>query len=274
MTATTVERENMRAEDLSGKRAVVTGASSGIGQATAIALAEAGADVASIHLADPDGAAETVAEVERLGRRALMVEGTTASAEQVEAFAGRVERELGPIDVWVNNAARLLVRPFMETSEADWHDLLGANLHGYVHGCRAALARMVPRGAGRIVNVSSITAVQPISQAAAYVTAKGGVVALTKALAVEFGGQGIGVNAVAPGATETALTAAFYTPAVRRAYEERIALARVGRPEDVAKAVVFLASDASAYMTGHELVVDGGMTVNGNVGIAADAAPA
>ncbi|ADB53490.1 SDR family NAD(P)-dependent oxidoreductase [Conexibacter woesei] len=265
----------MSIDDLSGKRAVVTGASSGIGQATAIALAQAGADVASIHLADGgDGAAATAAAIEAAGRRALMVEGTTASAEQVEAFADRVERDLGPIDVWVNNAAQLLVRPFMETSEDDWHDLLGSNLHGYVHGCRAALRRMLPRRAGRIVNVSSITAVQPISLAAAYVTAKGGVVALTKALAVEFGGEGIGVNAVAPGATETALTADFYTPAVRRAYEERIALGRVGRPEDVAKAVVFLASDAAGYLAGHELVVDGGMTLNGNVGIAADAGPA
>ena len=98
--------------DLSGRRAVVTGASRGIGQATAVALAQAGADVASIHLADPEGAAETTAAIEATGRRALLVDGTTADAAQVEAFADRVERELGPIDVWVNNAARIMVRGF------------------------------------------------------------------------------------------------------------------------------------------------------------------
>ena len=192
--------------DLKGKRAVVTGASSGIGQATAIALAEAGADVASMHLADAPGAATTIAAVGRTGRRVLMVEASTASADAVETFADRVENELGPIDIWVNNAAEILVRPFLDMTEHEWHGVLGTNLHGYYHGCRAALRRMVPRRAGRIVNVSSITASQPISDMAAYITAKGGVVALTKALALEFGPLGIGVNAIAPGATETALT--------------------------------------------------------------------
>lgn len=259
--------------DVSGRRAVVTGASSGIGQATAIALARAGADVASLHLPDADGAAETVAAIEAAGRRALLLEGTTADADQVEAFADRVERELGPIDIWVNNAARIMVRPFLEMSDAEWHDLLGSNLHGYYHGCRAALRRMEPRGAGRIVNVSSITAIQPISDLAAYIAAKGAVVALTKALALEFGPRGIAVNAIAPGATETALTAHMYTPEVRRTYEQRIAVGRVGVPEEVADAVVFLASDAARYVTGHELVVDGGMILNGNVGFAADADP-
>jgi 3-oxoacyl-[acyl-carrier protein] reductase len=255
--------------DLSGKRAVVTGASSGIGQATAIALARAGADVASIHLPG-DGAEQTAAEVERLGRRALMVDGDTSDADQVEAFATRVEEDLGPIATWVNNAARLFLRPFLEMTDEDWHGVLGPNLHGYYHGCRAALRRMVPRGAGRIVNVSSITATQPISDLSVYVTAKGGVVALTRALGVEFAQHGIGVNAVAPGAIETALTAGAYTPEVRRTYEERIAAGRIGQPDDIADAVLFLASDAARYVVGQELIVDGGMVLNGNVGFPSD----
>lgn len=256
--------------DLTGKRAVVTGASSGIGQATAIALAQAGADVASIHLPGSGGATVTAEAVKDLGCRALMVEGTTASPGEVEAFADRVEAEFGPIDIWVNNAATLLVRPFLEMTDDEWHTLLGPNLHGYYYGCRAALRRMVPRGTGRIVNVSSITATQPIPSLTAYVTAKGGVVALTRSLAVEFARFGICINAIAPGAIETALNASVYTPGVRRAYEERIALGRLGRPQDVAGVIVFLASDAAQYMVGQEIVVDGGLTLNGDVGLSAE----
>lgn len=251
---------------LTGKRAVVTGASSGIGQATAVALAEVGADVASMHLPDA-GVAETIDRVEQVGRRALMVEGTTASAEQVEAFAARVEQELGPIDIWVNNASRMHMEPFLEMTDDTWHDLLGSNLHGYYHGCRAALKRMVPRGAGAIVNVSSITAIQPIENMAAYITAKGGVVALTQALALEFAARGIRINAVAPGATMTALTKDSYTPDVKAVYESRIALGRIAQPEDIARGVLFLASEAAGYVVGHQLVVDGGMILNGNVGM-------
>jgi NAD(P)-dependent dehydrogenase (short-subunit alcohol dehydrogenase family) len=255
--------------DMTGRRAVVTGASSGIGQATAVLLAQAGADVASLHLPGPGGA-ETAAQIERQGRRALMVEGTTASADEVERFADRVERELGPIDVWVNNASRLHMEPFLEMTDESWDDLLGSNLKGYVHGCRAALRRMVPRQRGAIVNVSSITAIQSVTDMSAYITAKGGVVGLTQALAVEFGRSGIRINAVAPGATMTALTRDAYTPEVQAVYNARIALGRIAQPEDVARAVLFLASDGAGYVQGHQLVVDGGMIINGNVGMAGE----
>jgi NAD(P)-dependent dehydrogenase (short-subunit alcohol dehydrogenase family) len=259
--------------ELTGRRAVVTGASRGIGQAVAIALATAGADVASLHLPEADGAADTIRGIEAAGRQALMVEGSTTDFEVVDAFADRVESELGPIDVWVNNAARLLVRSFLDMPLSEWRDLMDSNLDGYYHGCRAALARMAPRRSGRIVNISSVTATQPIADMTAYVTAKGGVVGLTKSLAVEYAPLGININAVAPGAVETPLTAHAYTPEVRAAYESRIAARRVAKPEDIAGAVVFLASDAARYVVGHELVVDGGLILNGSVGFAEDPVP-
>ncbi|NYJ07188.1 SDR family NAD(P)-dependent oxidoreductase [Petropleomorpha daqingensis] len=252
--------------DLSGKVAVVTGASRGIGQGIAVALAEAGADVASLHLPEPDGNRDTVEQVEALERRALFVDGSTAAPDVVEAFADRVTDELGDIDIWVNNAAAIMVKPFLETSDEDWSRLLGSNLFGYIHGARAAVRRMAPRRTGRIVNISSITAHQAITDMTAYITAKGGVVSFTKALALEVGPLGIGVNAVAPGAISTPLNAELYTPAVRAVYEDRIALGRIGVPRDIATAVLFLCSDAASYVCGHELVVDGGMTINGNVG--------
>jgi len=235
--------------DLAGKRAVVTGAASGIGRAAASALEAAGARVAGVDLHESETEVSIV--------------GSTAEVAVVE----RAADALGGIDIWVNNAARLLVRPVVETTDDDWHGLLGANLHGYFYGCRAAARRMLAQGTGgRIVNVTSAVNVLAVAELSAYGAAKGAIASLTKALALEVAPAGITVNAVAPGAVETAMNVDAYTPQVRRTYEERVPLGRIGTPEEVADVIVFLASDAARYVTGHELLVDGGLTINGNVG--------
>jgi NAD(P)-dependent dehydrogenase (short-subunit alcohol dehydrogenase family) len=256
---------------LRGRRAVVTGASTGIGSAIAVALGAAGAHVAGIYKTDPDGAERTAAAVREHGVDCFLVEGDTGDRATVDRLAATARERFGGLDIWVNNAARLMVKPLLETSDADWHGLLAANLHGYFYGCRAAGRTMADQGGGgRIINIASAADILVVANLGAYIAAKGAIVAMTKVLALELADHRITVNALAPGAVDTPLNRIAWTPDVRRTYEERIGLHRIGTPEEIADATLFLASDASRYITGQELVVDGGLTINGTVGHAPD----
>jgi NAD(P)-dependent dehydrogenase (short-subunit alcohol dehydrogenase family) len=251
---------------LVGPSAVVTGVSQGIGRATAIALARAGANVAGVYHNDPGGADELTEAIAAFGVESAIFEADMGDPETSERLVAEATGRWGGLDIWVNNAARLMVKPLVETGDEDWHGLLYANLHGYFYGSRAAARAMYARGRGRIVNVTSASDILYVSNLGAYATAKGGVVSLSKNLALEAAEHGVTVNCVAPGAIDTPLNAVAWTDDVRRIYADRIPLGRVGTEEEVASVIVFLASEAARYITGHELVVDGGLVINGTVG--------
>jgi NAD(P)-dependent dehydrogenase (short-subunit alcohol dehydrogenase family) len=257
--------------ELVGNSAVVTGVSQGIGRATAVALARAGANIAGVYLGDEDEGEAVRKSIEDVGTEAVIFSADTGDPGTAARLAEEATTRWGSLDIWVNNAARLMVKPLVETSEEDWHGLLAANLHGYFYGSKAAAQAMYRQGRGRIINISSAADILFVSNLAAYATAKGGILALTKTLALEAAEHGVTVNAVAPGAIDTPLNVKAYTPEVRATYNRRIPLGRIGSEDEIADVVVFLASEASRYMTGHELVVDGGLVINGTVGHSQDA---
>ena len=242
--------------DLSGRVAFVTGSTRGIGLAIARALHAAGAKVAIVgrELAR----AQMVAA--DLGERATGVACDVAQADQVEAAIGACEKALGPIDVLVNNAGLTRDNILLRLTDADWDAVLDANLKGAFHTTRAVIKGMMKRRAGRIVNIASVVGLSGNKGQANYAASKAGLIGFTKSVAREYASRGVLVNCVAPGFIETDMTAALPDEA-RASLLQDIALGRLGRPEDVAGAVLFLASDLAGYVTGQVLVVDGGMVI-------------
>jgi 2-deoxy-D-gluconate 3-dehydrogenase len=243
---------------LDGCVALVTGASAGIGAAMAIALAEAGADVAAHGNSRSPGG--TCARIEALGRRAMSVTGDLGDRSVSGRLIGEVTAGLGRLDILVNNAGLIRRTPAAEYSDDDWDRVIEVDLTAAFRLARAAGARMIAAGrGGRIVNIASILAFQGGITVPAYAAAKGGLAQLTKALANEWAPKGINVNAIAPGYIETDVTVALREDPVRnRQILDRIPAGRWGTPVDLAGAVVFLASPASMYVHGHVLAVDGG----------------
>jgi len=243
---------------LDGKIALVTGASSGLGQAIAIALAEAGADVAA-HCHTAGKADETCGEIQKLGRRSIPVTGDMADKSAPSRMMEEVISEFGRIDILINNAGTIRRTPAVDYSEEDWSAVIEVNLSSVFRLSQAAGKRMVEQGSGKIVNIASLLSFQGGITVPAYTASKSGVAGLTKALANEWAKSGVNVNAIAPGYMETNNTVALRADENRnRQILERIPAARWGEPKDLAGAAVFFSSAASDYMHGHILVVDGG----------------
>lgn len=242
---------------LQGKTAIVTGAAQGIGRAIAECLAQAGADIAVADL-DPGRSVETVAYIEKLGRKALNIKVNVADANGTKAMAEQVLKAWGKVDILVNNAGITRDGLLLRMKEEDWNLVLQINLNGTFNCTKAVLQPMTKQRYGRIVNIASIVGVIGNAGQANYSASKAAVIGFTKTVGREYASRNVTVNAVAPGFIDTAMTHGL--PAeVKDTLLKQIPLGRLGTPADIAAAVRFLVSEDAAYITGHVLHVNGGM---------------
>ena len=246
--------------DFTGKTAIVTGGSRGIGRAVCLELAKGGANVVLCYAGNEAAAQETVQAVEALGAKALAVHCDVSDSAQVNGLTGAATAAFGQIDILVNNAGITRDNLLMRMSEAEFDAVIAANLKGAFLCMKAVSRLMLKQRYGRIVNLSSVVGLRGNAGQVNYAASKAGVIGMTKSLAKELAARGVTVNAVAPGFIETDMTAVL-SDAARAAAQGGIPMGRLGAPEDVAKAVAFLASDEAAYITGQVLAVDGGMAM-------------
>jgi L-rhamnose 1-dehydrogenase len=249
---------------LEGKTVLITGASRGIGRATAIECARQGADVGLNWFRDREGIDATLAEVARLGRRAIEVEGDVARPESAERFVTAASAALGGIDVFVSNAGICPFHAFLDTPLEVFERTMAVNLHGAYYMTQAAARRMKHQGTGgALIAISSISALVGGGMQAHYTPTKAGVHSLMQSCAIALGPYGIRCNSLMPGTISTDINREDLADPAKRAHmEKRIPLGRLGEPEDVAGCVVFLASDLARYVTGAAVLVDGGLFVN------------
>jgi len=245
--------------ELANQVAVVTGAGRGIGQAIALKLAAAGADVACVDL-KAEFCAETVEKAQGLGRKAWSFAANVSDAASVDAAAEQILAATGKVDILVNNAGITKDGLLMRMSEADWDAVLDINLKGTFLFTKAFARPFLKQRSGRIVNIASVIGLIGNAGQCNYGASKAGVIGFTKSAARELASRGITVNAIAPGFIETAMTAKI-SPEAREALMKQIPLGNLGQPDDVANAVLFLASPAARYITGQVLAVDGGMAM-------------
>jgi 3-oxoacyl-[acyl-carrier protein] reductase len=246
---------------LDGKVAVVTGGSRGIGRAIAITLAEAGADVVIFYAGNQSAAEQTLAEIQKTGRKGLSLQVDVSNQNQIENAIKQVISSLGRIDILVNNAGITRDNLIMRMKEEEWSQVIDTNLKGVFLCTKAVTRTMMKQRSGRIINISSVVGVIGNPGQANYVAAKAGVLGLTKTTAKELASRGITVNAIAPGFIETDMTAVL-DEELKQQMLGVIPLGRFGTAQDVAEAVKFLASDAAGYITGQTLNVDGGMVTS------------
>ncbi len=249
---------------LDGRKALITGGSRGIGRATALLFARAGADVAISYASNRQAADEVCREVEKLGRRALAYKAEMSSRAEIDRMVGDILAQWGELDTLVNNAGIWTYLEMGRMVDAVYHETVGVNVDGVFYGINAVVPAMKENGRGWIVNVTSTAGVRGEALHSHYAASKGALHALTKSLAVELAPYGIRVNAVAPGWTDTDMcTESFSEPGFREKVRQSIPLKRIPPPEDVAGPILFLASDLARHITGEILDVNGGSVLCG-----------